>query len=135
MNNYIFYIEFEDGDEVRARSVSNSVPEASKQLFDSEEYKRFAAGRKEKTIKYRIEQTIERIFNPLQYSLSPSAEQEGWYVVTDKKAMVVVRFQKGKFNETQKVTHLNDAIPQPLELAAIMRGIAEYLRQFHKELL
>lgn len=135
MNNYIFYIEFEDGDEVHARSVGNSVPEASERLFESEEYKRFAAGRKVKTAKYQIEQTIENVLNPLQYSLSPSAEQEGWYVVTDKKAMVVVRFQKGKFNETQKVTHLNDAIPQPLELAAIMRGIAEYLLQFHKELL
>ena len=48
MNNYTFYIEFEDGDEVRACLVSNSVPEASEQLFESEEYKRFAAGRKVK---------------------------------------------------------------------------------------
>ena len=39
-----------------------------------------------------------------RYLLQASTERENWFVATDTEAGIVIRFEKGKFNDTQKVT-------------------------------
>jgi hypothetical protein len=55
--------------------------------------------------------------------------------VTDKKDMVVVIFEKGKFNETHRITRLDDTLPDPLAAASGLKAIADYLRIYHPEVL
>ena len=70
-----------------------------------------------------------------RYDFQPSKEREGWYVATDKKELVVGIFEKGKFNETQRITRLDDTLPDPLNAASGLKAIADYLRIYHSEVL
>ena len=73
--------------------------------------------------------------SPDNYLLQPSATK-GWWVVTDIKRNIVVKFQQGKFNDSQQNTILfDDATMNELEYATAMREIGEYLFQYHKNLL
>jgi hypothetical protein len=49
--------------------------------------------------------------------------------------MVVVIFEKGKFNETHLITRLDDTLPDPLTAASGLKAIADYLRIYHPEVL
>lgn len=75
-----------------------------------------------------------------RFKLQKSESLPNWWVLTDLENMIVVRWQQGKFNETQKVSPIEDAdlfakfgnnIAQ--ELARIMAEIADYLRGYHYE--
>ena len=54
----------------------------------------------------------------------------GW-VLTDKENGIVVTFEDGEFNETQKVTPLEDVNHTPQELARIMRELGEWVVRHH----
>lgn len=65
------------------------------------------------------------------YNLKPS-ENEGFFVCTDIDNQVVCVFEKGKFNETQKISFLNDLTEdQALLLPSILRKMAEWIRDNH----
>ena len=49
--------------------------------------------------------------------------------------MVVITFEKGKFNETQRITHLSDEVPEALEGVKTLRKFVDYLQQYHPEVL
>lgn len=75
-----------------------------------------------------------------RFKLQKSESLPDWWVLTDIENMIVVRWEHGKFNDTQKVSPIEDAdlfakfgnnIAQ--ELARIMAEIADYLRDFHYE--
>jgi len=71
-----------------------------------------------------------------RFILQQSKEKENYYFVTDQDNEIVIEFQKGKFNETQKVTKLNNINPNDfMKIARIMREIGEYLYQEHQELI
>lgn len=67
-----------------------------------------------------------------RYRLDKSNDLPGWWVITDLKHLVVVRFKEHEFNETQQVTLLDDS---PFvgradcadELATIMRELGDYV--------
>ncbi len=59
-----------------------------------------------------------------------------WWVFTDTENGIVVRFEQGKFNESQRITGLNDELPDDyMVVARVMREIGEYLYENHKELI
>jgi hypothetical protein len=71
-----------------------------------------------------------------RFILQQSQDKENYYFVTDQDNEIVIEFQKGKFNETQKITELNNFNPNDfMKIARIMREIGEYLYQEHQELL
>lgn len=73
-----------------------------------------------------------------RYILQKSKEQNNWYVATDTLAGIVVKFEKGKFNETQKATMLEDLnfhSDTPTRLATAMRELTEWLIENHSEVL
>lgn len=65
-----------------------------------------------------------------RFRLNKSTEQDGWYVLTDTENMIVYRFQEHKFNETQRVTFLDDTIhnrKEAHEIARMLREAGDYL--------
>lgn len=136
MNTYRVNIRLENGDEVKARSVGYTPQEAEKRVIESTQFQEFRNGLKIQSIYTKLEQATTTIqVNATRYDFQPSKEQEGWYVVTDKKDLVVVIFEKGRFNETQRITRLDDTLPDPLTAASGLRAIADYLKVYHPEVL
>lgn len=71
-----------------------------------------------------------------RFILQPSAEKPNYFLITDQDNGIIIEFQKGKFNETQKITELNDLNPNDfMKIARIMREIGEYIFQEHKHLI
>ena len=136
MNTYRIKIRLENGDEVNARSVGYTEQEAEKRVIESTQFQEFRNGLNIQSIHTELEQASTTIqVDATRYDFRPSQEREGWYVVTDKKDMVVVIFEKGKFNETQRITRLDDTLPDPLTAASGLKAIADYLRIYHPEVL
>lgn len=76
--------------------------------------------------------------NMERYILQKSKERENWYVATDTIAGIVVKFEKGKFNETQKATMLEDLNfhrGTPTRLATAMKDLTEWLINNHSDVL
>lgn len=71
-----------------------------------------------------------------RFLLQPSDSKYNYFLVTDEENKIIIEFEKGKLNETQKVTELNDFNPNDfIKIARIMREIADYLHQNHNQLL
>jgi hypothetical protein len=66
----------------------------------------------------------------MKYTIQESKEP-GWWVVTDTENLVVLKFQEHKFNETQKVTMLEDCHLSALQLARIMREMSDWVAAHH----
>ena len=136
MNTYKVNIKLENGDEVQARSVGRTSDEAVNRVVESPQLKEFRGQLKIESIQCELEQAgTSAQVDATRYDFQPSKEREGWYVVTDKKELVVVIFEKGKFNETQRITRLDGAMPDPLTAAYGLKAIADYLRIYHPEVL
>lgn len=137
MNTYKVNIKLENGDEVQARSVGNTPQEAVDRILESKQFKEFnQQWIGIESIHYELEQAGTSVqLDATRYDFQPSKERNGWYVVTDKKDLVVVIFEKGKFNETQRIIRLDDTLPDPLTAASGLKAIADYLRIYHSEVL
>lgn len=136
MNTYKVNIKLENGDEVQARSVGRTSDEAVNRVVESPQLKEFRGQLKIESIQCELEQAgTSAQVDATRYDFQPSKEREGWYVVTDKKELVVVIFEKGKFNETQRITRLDDTLPDPLTAASGLKAIADYLHLYHPEVL
>lgn len=73
-----------------------------------------------------------------RYLLQKSKEQNNWYVATDTLVGIVVKFEKGRFNETQKATMLEDLnfhSGTPTRLATAMKELTEWLINNHSDVL
>lgn len=73
-----------------------------------------------------------------RFLLQKSENLPNWWVLTDKENMIVVRWEQGKYNESQKFSPLDDADlfakfghNAAYEIARIAAEIADYLRNFH----
>lgn len=70
-----------------------------------------------------------------RYRLERSKDLPGWWVLTDIENNVVLRFEEHKYNETQKVTFLDDTATRGglshVEAARIMKEMADYLLAHH----
>lgn len=60
---------------------------------------------------------------------------DGW-VLSDAEYGIVIVFEEGRFNETQKITFLDDIqSPDPVEIASRVREMGEWLMENHRELV
>ncbi len=75
------------------------------------------------------------------YKLDKSKSDPNSWVITNPKSGVVIRFKEGEFNETQKVTVLDDVSKNanPFQLAASMardvREMTDWLVKNHPEII
>ena len=66
-----------------------------------------------------------------RYIIQQSSTHPNKWVLTDKRNNIVVTFEDGKFNETQKVTMLDDTQLTANELAKVMRELGEWAVKYH----
>lgn len=67
-----------------------------------------------------------------RYIIQKSTIRPNGWVLTDKENSIVVAFDDGDFNGSQRVTMLGDApYPPPQELARIMRQLGEWAARHH----
>ena len=63
------------------------------------------------------------------------SEKVNNYVVTDTDNNCVISFEKGKFNETQKVTFLEEVHGEDfMKVARVLREVGEWLVIHHPEI-
>lgn len=62
-----------------------------------------------------------------RFKLEKSRDLPGWWVLTDTENLVVIKFKEHEFNETQKITHLDNDQEVIRSLGA--QGIARVLRE------
>lgn len=74
-----------------------------------------------------------------KYIIQKSSTQPNGWVLTDTENLIVIRFEDGKFNETQNVVILDDSKLQALprrematEAARIMQEMGEWAIKNHK---
>lgn len=64
------------------------------------------------------------------------SDKPNHYIAVHKKANIIVEFEKGKFNESQKVTNLVDFHPSEYgKIPSYMRPLGDWLVENHNELL
>ena len=67
-----------------------------------------------------------------KYVMQKSNTQPNGWVLTDTEEGIVVRFEDGKYNETQKVTIIDDKPnPSAAKLARVMREMGEWAVKYH----
>ena len=69
-----------------------------------------------------------------KYILQKSTQPNKW-VLTDTENGVVITFEQGKFNDTQKVTLLENTNKTAEELAKILKEIGEWAVKHHADKL
>ena len=69
-----------------------------------------------------------------RYIVQESKTKQGWWVCTDTDHGVVVKWQAHKFNDTQRVTLLEDNTSmKALAIARLMREMGDWLAENHKD--
>lgn len=71
-----------------------------------------------------------------RFKLEKSTHQKKWWVLTDTDNLVVLKFEEHKFNETQKISILEESElankPNAASImATIMREMGDYMASFH----
>ena len=66
-----------------------------------------------------------------KYIIQKSNTHPNGWVLTDTENGIVVIFDDGNFNDTQKVTPFDDVNHTPAELARIMRELGEWAVRHH----
>ena len=72
--------------------------------------------------------------------MKESQDLPGWWVLTDTENDIVVKFKEKEFNETQRVTHLDDdsvtlaRVGGVQGLARVMREMADWMARYHKDI-
>lgn len=70
------------------------------------------------------------------YILKKSENLPNGWVLADAEHGIVIVFEEGRFNETQKITFLDDIeSPDPVEIASRVREMGEWLMENHRELV
>lgn len=70
-----------------------------------------------------------------KYIIQKSDTQTKSWVLTDTENGVVITFEQGKFNDTQKVTLLENTNKTAKELAKILKEIGEWAVEHHSDKL
>lgn len=66
-----------------------------------------------------------------RYIIQQSSTHPNKWVLTDTTNKIVVTFEDGAFNSTQKVTMLDDTHLTANELAKVMREMGEWVVKYH----
>ena len=70
-----------------------------------------------------------------RFVLQPSKE-EGWYVLTDRELLIMLRFRAGDYNGSQQVKMIDESrVKDPMEIATSLRLMGDWMLMYHKELI
>lgn len=122
-------VHFEDGSLCNAEISAPDAENAVNRVIVEPEFATFRGG---DIVKTEVEE-IKNIISAENYSLQPSKDN-GWYVCTDLRRKVVLKFKKGDFVNSQKATILFDnGMFNKSELSAAKQDIENYLKAYHAD--
>lgn len=131
MKRFLVKITLSGGYQTNIRVTAENADAAIRRIENQPEFLNFVGDRE--ILKVEFEEIAIEHINPDNYLLQPSTAK-GWWVVTDIRRNIVVKFREGDFNNTQQNTILfDDATMNELEYATAMREIGEYMHQYHKD--
>lgn len=134
MNQYRVRIILSNNEEVDAKVAANSEEHAIKRLVSTEQFKEFSGKAKVKDVLITLLGEYKEVSNTSRFVFGESKEKPNWFVVTDTASMFVVRFERGKYNETSIITPINN-VENDMQAATVLREIGEYLVKYHPEVL
>lgn len=73
-----------------------------------------------------------------RFSVTPHRSKPDWWTCRDTQYNIVIDWENGKFNETQKSAISLNTLRSPVDsivLATAMREMADYLREHHYDLV
>lgn len=135
MNQYRVIIKLSNEEEVDAKIAAESEEHAVKRLVNTAQFRQFVGKAKIRETSIILLGEYKEVDNTTRFVFGESKEKPNWFVVTDTAEMFVVRFEKGKYNETVIITPLNDNVSSALQSATSLREIGEYLVKYHPEVL
>lgn len=134
MNRYEITITLDDGDILAVRVVAEDQEHAIERVMETDDAVNFIGERGIDNVDFRYLGPEDPVSDdPDRFVLQRSKEDEGWWVATNRPGNIVAKFQEGLFNETVKITALEDA--SPLEHASAIRELSEWLAYFHADLV
>jgi hypothetical protein len=127
------FITLSNDNEVVVRISAPDGEAALHLILQQPEFIKFAAGC---TIsRYKFREIGKYKIDPKNFVLQES-QTKGWWVVTDTRFNIVVKFQKGNFDVTKKQTILFEMNKMSeLDTATSLKEIYEFLCEYHSELL
>jgi hypothetical protein len=127
------FIVLSNGNEVVVRISAPDGEAALHLILQQPVFRNFAAGC---TIsRYKFREIGKYKIDPKNFVLQES-QTKGWWVVTDTRFNIVVKFQKGNFDVTKKQTILFEMNKMSeLDIATSLKEITEFLLTYHSELL
>lgn len=133
MKQYKVVIVFNDGDEINAKVAAWNQTDALQRIMSNKQATEFITSHddvKNVDITCLGEDIPD---DPQRFVLSPSQEREGWVVAADRKTNMVFIFMEGAFRESVEYKPLDDMTP--LDAAAAMRELGDWLRLYHADIL
>ena len=134
MKRYKIDIKLSNGDELHTKVTARNQADAIRRLEQTPEVIEFIGDNKIVTMD--VEPIpIEPIDNE-RFAVTTIDNKPGWYVVADLDNLIRIEWQKGKYNETQRVLPIGKGKPLDAQQeATAMREIADYLIDNFKELM
>lgn len=133
MNRYEVVIKLTDGNEIHAKVVARDQAHALRRIDELPQVAEFAGSADIEKIDVKLiafEEITDGRF------LLQRSEHLGKWVCTDVVNKFVVIFEEGEYNETSKITPLEDFNPDDyMKIAQWMRETGEWLMENHEELL
>ena len=139
MGKYKVNIVLTDEREINAVVSAENQAEALKRLINAEKFQEFinesGSGEEVDVQRLSVEPVEDVPINPDRYDLRPSEEKDGWWVVTDKENLFLVRFEAHRYNETAQILPIEEFPLDAQKVPTMLREVAEWLMMYHKTLL
>lgn len=135
MKQFKVIITFNDGDQIQSKVAAWNQSDALQRIMTNEQAIEFIASHadvKNVDITY-IGEYKDVPDDPQRFVLAPSEEREGWIVAADRKTNMVFIFMEGVFPDSVEYKPLEDMTP--LDAAAAVRELGDWLRLYHTDLL
>lgn len=134
MKRYHIHINFKNGDELDANVTARNQADAIKRLQNTPQFvENFGNVAIEKMSVTPI--PIASIDNE-RFAVTNIPNKPGWYAAVDLDNLLKVEFKRGKYNDTNTISHIGEGKQlTPLQQATALREIGEFLFNNFKELI
>lgn len=84
-----------------------------------------------------LNQTADIMAKEDRYVLQQSKESPGWWLLTDTKYGIVIKFEEHRYNGEKKITFLNENFEtsvKPAKIAKLLAKMADYIQFNHSHI-
>ena len=120
---------------VEARVDARTPEEAIDRVMEQPQVQEIVSNKWGGEAEVEVEPIEDAVLTDERFVLQPSKEQ-GWYVLTDTKLLITLRFRAGDYNGSQKVTMIDEhRVADPMDIATSLRLMGDWMLKHHKELI